>query len=235
MSERKIYRKLLKLFGYSIWKRKWYLPNIPEITVDDLYIHTKSKSPPIIIDTRSQSEYEGTDTSFGQGHIPSALSIPLLRLSSNILNLQPFDDNLVVTYCPGGGMSMVAVEILKEAGFRDVRSLRGGIELWDQKGYPTTKTSTNHHALTGRPPADNDILASKTMSLLAKRPDPKTTILNILKNNSEATTQEILEAAFKISKHCKDRIPVTLKRLEKEQLLVKRISKEKRAIVWSLA
>jgi 3-mercaptopyruvate sulfurtransferase SseA len=40
--------------------------------------------------------------------------------------------------CPGGGLSLVAVEILEKAGFKDVKSLKGGTDLWHQSGYPTT-------------------------------------------------------------------------------------------------
>jgi rhodanese-related sulfurtransferase len=30
------------------------------------------------------------------------------------------------------------VEILEKAGFKDVKSLRGGTDLWHKEGYPTT-------------------------------------------------------------------------------------------------
>jgi rhodanese-related sulfurtransferase len=40
--------------------------------------------------------------------------------------------------CPGGGLSLAAVEILTEIGFRDVKSLKGGTDAWHKKGYPTT-------------------------------------------------------------------------------------------------
>ena len=38
-------------------------------------------------------------------------------------------------------MSLVAVEIMVDAGFEDVRSLRGGIKQWHKKGYPLIKTT----------------------------------------------------------------------------------------------
>ena len=66
-------------------------------------------------------------------------------------------------------------------------------------------------------------------------PDPKKTITDLLKKMEEATTEEIVNAASKISKQCKDRVPGTLKSLEKEKIIVQNISKEKKAIVWSLA
>jgi len=35
-------------------------------------------------------------------------------------------------------LSLAAVEILTNAGFTDVKSLKGGTGLWHKKGYPTT-------------------------------------------------------------------------------------------------
>ena len=35
--------------------------------------------------------------------------------------------------CSGGGLSLAAVEILMEAGFKDVKSLKGGTDLWHKK------------------------------------------------------------------------------------------------------
>ena len=50
--------------------------------------------------------------------------------------------------------------------------------------------------------------------------DPKKTITRILEDIGEATTEEIIEEAFKISNQCKDRIPGTLKSLEKMLLFL---------------
>jgi TusA-related sulfurtransferase len=60
------------------------------------------------------------------------------RLNSDpplILDIRTKD---IVTICPGGGLSLVAVDILVDADFKDVKSLKGGMDLWSEKGYPTT-------------------------------------------------------------------------------------------------
>jgi rhodanese-related sulfurtransferase len=90
-----------------------------------------------MIDIRSAEDFNGTGYST-YGHIPNARSIDILQLESSIEDLQPFKDKEIVTMCPGGGLSLAAVEILTEAGFTDVKSLKGGIGLWRKKGYPTT-------------------------------------------------------------------------------------------------
>ena len=38
---------------------------------------------------------------------------------------------------------MVAAEIMIEAGFKDVKSITGGMDFWHRKGYPTLKTQEN--------------------------------------------------------------------------------------------
>jgi len=108
-------------------------PNWPEITVDELYERLESDPPALLIDVRSAEDYNG-----GYGHIPNSRLIPMLELESNIEDLSPFKDKEIVTMCPGGGLSLVAVDILTEAGFKDVKSLKGGTDMWHEKGYLTT-------------------------------------------------------------------------------------------------
>ena len=109
-----------------------------EITVDELLERVNSDQPPLLIDVRSPEEFNS-----GYGHIQDARSIPLLELESNFEDLESFKDREIVTMCPGGGLSLVAVEILIEADFKDVKSLKGGTDLWHKKGYPTTVSKSD--------------------------------------------------------------------------------------------
>ena len=106
-----------------------------EITVDDLFNRLQSDSPPLLIDVRSPAEFNG-----GYGHIPDSISIPVLELQTHFEELEQYKDETIVTMCPGGGMSLVAVEIMEKAGFKDVKSLKGGTDLWNEKGYPLTSS-----------------------------------------------------------------------------------------------
>ena len=112
------------MFSYS--RSEW-----SEITVDDLLERINSNQPPLILDIRSAPE-------FNDGHIPNAWSIPITELA-NSEDLQSFKKKEIVTICPGGGLSLAAVDILVKASFKDVKSLKGGMDLWVQNGYPTTK------------------------------------------------------------------------------------------------
>jgi tRNA 2-thiouridine synthesizing protein A len=64
-----------------------------------------------------------------------------MELSSHLDDLEEFNDKEIVTICQGGGMSLVAVQIMIEAGFTDVKSLKSGIKGWKKKGYPLLKSN----------------------------------------------------------------------------------------------
>jgi adenylyltransferase/sulfurtransferase len=132
-------------YVFTVFKKYWKIlikwllriHNLPEITVDELYERVNSDQPPLLIDIRDAADFNGTGYS-KYGHIQNARSISILELESKFENLQSFKDKEIVTMCPGGGLSLAAVEILTEAGFKDVKSLKGGMGLWHKKGYPTT-------------------------------------------------------------------------------------------------
>jgi rhodanese-related sulfurtransferase len=127
----KYWRQILKVFQYIAGKGN---PEWTEITADELYEKMELDLPALLIDVRSEEEYKE-----GYGHIQGARWIPMLELESHIEELEEYRDKEIVTMCPGGGLSLVAVDILQEAGFSDVKSLKGGTEDWHQKGYPMVK------------------------------------------------------------------------------------------------
>ena len=117
---------------------KWILGihDYPEITVDELKKCLDSKTPPLMIDIRPVDDYKGKGDS-KYGHIPDAVSIPMLELESKLDELEEYKNKEIVTMCPGGGLSLAAVEVMQEAGFQNVKSLKGGTNAWHKKGYPT--------------------------------------------------------------------------------------------------
>ncbi|MFX0095094.1 MAG: rhodanese-like domain-containing protein [Candidatus Hodarchaeota archaeon] len=121
------------------WKKTLYLlrnldsDEWSEITVDALLDRINSDQPPVLIDVRSASEFNSAE-----GYIPNAIPISIFELASKLEDLQEFKEKEIVTICKGGGLSLVAVDVMVEAGFKDVKSLHGGMDLWYQRGYPTT-------------------------------------------------------------------------------------------------
>ena len=138
MSESEYVFTVFKKYWKTLVKWLFHITGLPEITVDELYERINSDQPPLLIDIRSAEDFNGARAS-EYGHIPNAWSIDILELESNLEDLESYKDKEIVTMCSGGGLSLAAVEILSDAGFKDVKSLKGGTDLWHKKGYPTTK------------------------------------------------------------------------------------------------
>ncbi|MHA1444099.1 MAG: rhodanese-like domain-containing protein [Candidatus Hodarchaeales archaeon] len=145
--------KFVRMYFYKTIKRRWYLPSVSEITVDELFGRINSNRSPLLIDvtepTFYRTEKEKPDNEQNElvklsaKKIPSAKMIPILELKAKLGDLKPYLEDPIVTICPGGGMSLIAVDIMVEEGFKNVKSLTGGFELWVEKGYPTSNISEN--------------------------------------------------------------------------------------------
>ena len=140
ISKLRMFLKFVRMYLYKFIKRRWYLPAVSEMTVDQLFERVNSDLSPILIDV-TEPKFYGTGQNkldnVQTGYIPNAKLIPILQLSANLEDLQPYLEKEIVTICPGGGMSLIAVDIMAEAGFQNVKSLTGGMELWVKKVYPT--------------------------------------------------------------------------------------------------
>ncbi|MFX0071245.1 MAG: FAD-dependent oxidoreductase [Candidatus Hermodarchaeota archaeon] len=107
-------------------------PPISEITVNELYKRLDEKDgPALIIDVRSPEEYNNRG-----GHIKNARLFPLGELLQNPNLLEDYKEEEIVVLCHAGPRSMMASQILAQAGFKDLRNLTGGMIAWHRKGYP---------------------------------------------------------------------------------------------------
>jgi hydroxyacylglutathione hydrolase len=75
----------------------------------------------VVIDVRHDSEWN-------EGHIPSAVHIPLGQLAERIAEVP--DDKPVVVHCQGGGRSSIAASLLQKMGRKQVANLAGGYKAW---------------------------------------------------------------------------------------------------------
>ena len=124
----KYWRQAIGIFKHAFGDES---PQWIERTVDDLFNQLNSDLPTLLVDVRPVAEYNN-------GHIPNALSIPMLELESKSDELEEYKDKEIITICPGGGLSLVAIDILTDVGFKDVKSLKGGTDEWRKNGYPLT-------------------------------------------------------------------------------------------------
>jgi adenylyltransferase/sulfurtransferase len=80
------------------------------------------------VDVREPHEYQ-------IARIEGARLIPLGELAARLGELDSARE--VVLYCHHGVRSMAALQELRRAGFRRLRSLRGGIEAWSLEVDPS--------------------------------------------------------------------------------------------------
>jgi adenylyltransferase/sulfurtransferase len=90
-----------------------------------------SAAPPQVIDVREPHEWDIV-------HLDQARLIPLATLPAH---LHEYDrDASIVVHCKSGARSAKATQLLKDAGFRNVKNLEGGILRWAQEIDPSLPT-----------------------------------------------------------------------------------------------
>ena len=83
----------MKIFFYRVIKRRWYLPDTSEITVDELYDRINSNLDPLILDHRGEDQFSGHgENSYMTvfGHIPNSTRMGIMELSSHLEDLPLF-------------------------------------------------------------------------------------------------------------------------------------------------
>jgi molybdopterin/thiamine biosynthesis adenylyltransferase/rhodanese-related sulfurtransferase len=100
-------------------------------TPAELVAALKSDAPPQVIDVREPHEWEIV-------RLDAARLIPLSTLPAH---LHEYDRNAeIVVHCKSGARSAKATQLLKDAGFRNVKNLEGGILRWAQEIDPSLPT-----------------------------------------------------------------------------------------------
>ena len=95
-------------------------------------------SDTLLIDIREPAEFE-------RAHIPGAVLLPrgllefeihgLVERNRGNPELAP-EDQPIVLYCGTGGRSALAAETMARLGYRNVRSMSGGLVAWTEAGLP---------------------------------------------------------------------------------------------------
>lgn len=84
----------------------------------------------VVIDVRGPDEFDGP-----LGHIRGARNIALSELPVSMETLSDMKSVFLVTVCKTDKRSAKAAQFLKDAGFRQVHVLRGGMEGWNREGF----------------------------------------------------------------------------------------------------
>ncbi len=103
--------------------------DVPEITADEVHALQKEGKEFALIDVREPDEFRA-------GYISGAEHVSRGFLELKIEQAVPGRETPIVAYCAGGVRSLLAGQVLKEMGYRDVRSMAGGYGKWKDLGLP---------------------------------------------------------------------------------------------------
>jgi rhodanese-related sulfurtransferase len=109
---------------------------IREVSADDLQESLEAGQDVLVVDVREPYEYE-------KGHIPGSLLVPrgVLEAASDpntphrIEALCSARERPIVLVCNTGGRGALAADTLQQLGFGNVRSLAGGLKLWEAEDH----------------------------------------------------------------------------------------------------
>src|SRR5262245_33825509 len=104
--------------------------SVPEVSPEDVHRGLgRNGKGTFLLDVREREE-------FRQGFVPGAVSMPRGFLEMRVEEAVPDKDSHIVAYCQSGTRSLLAGRILKELGYKDVVSMRGGFGAWKNQGLP---------------------------------------------------------------------------------------------------
>lgn len=97
-----------------------------------LFSLIEAKQAPLIIDVRSQSEYES-------GHLPGAIHIPFWSAFSPVELEKTDPTTKLVLYCQHGPRAGIAKFALSLSGFENIVYLEGHMSAWQQAKLPVVQ------------------------------------------------------------------------------------------------
>lgn len=103
------------------------IKTIERITAPALQEMLTESDPPLIVDVRSEKEWE-------EQHIEGSVNVPLNHLRERTDNL-PRDRKLVI-HCQGGYRSAIGASLLAQQGFDRLLDLVGGFKAWEVSMVP---------------------------------------------------------------------------------------------------
>ena len=110
------------------------METIPQVSVAQFKDRLSSGTLQVV-DVRRPAEY-------ANGHVPSALSVPLSVLENLIKDLPLSREAETAVICAGGYRSSAAASLLQKHGFMNLINVVGGTGAWVSAGYPVETSSS---------------------------------------------------------------------------------------------
>lgn len=106
--------------------------NIQETSVEEVQARLDRKEKVLLVDVREDNEWAA-------GHIQQAVHVSRGLLEKGIEQAAPDTNTPIVVYCHSGRRSALATDTLQKMGYKNVKSMAGGIAAWQAKGYAVEK------------------------------------------------------------------------------------------------
>ena len=112
----------------AVHARPELVRSIERWTPDALAARLALPDPPLVLDVRNPSEWNGA-------HIRGSLLIALDHLEDHLRDLPR--DRKIAIHCATGYRSSIAASLIERAGITEIADLIGGIQGWQRAGQPT--------------------------------------------------------------------------------------------------
>jgi adenylyltransferase/sulfurtransferase len=116
--------------------------DVSELSIQEVYQLLKKGEKITLLDVREKEE-------LALGYLKNSVFIPRASLPEKAETLLPDREAPIVVYCAAGVRSILAAKTLREMGYRQVASMREGIEGWKKAGYEVaSETGLSSEQLT---------------------------------------------------------------------------------------
>jgi rhodanese-related sulfurtransferase len=91
---------------------------------------TITSERPLLLDCRTAEEY-------AIAKIEGSVLIPMQELAERLSELEPWRDSPIIVHCHHGVRSLRVTHFLREKGFSQAQSMKGGIDAWSVEVDPS--------------------------------------------------------------------------------------------------
>ncbi len=111
-----------------------FMPEIPRVSVHEAKAKLEEGEKVLIVNSCDTKEYD-------ELHIKGAISMPLDTMQDPYDNVEGYDEIIPYGCCDDEQCSARAVQKFMEAGFDNVAAMDGGLDAWEEAGYPVESSS----------------------------------------------------------------------------------------------
>ena len=120
------------------------LTEVSAVSPVETQLRMQQDSNTLVVDVRDPADIAAT------GIVPGAINVPLGSLTYKADNEVPEEwrdlqlqdrSRPVITTCMHGPLGALGGKLLKDMGFTDVSCLKGGVQAWQDAGFPTEKVA----------------------------------------------------------------------------------------------